>query len=90
MALTTTPGEWTDEQKSLRKSLNQYFEALNAGHIEDDAAEHFNRDKYKIGPKYTEGWLSRVQQLAPVVAEDGTIEISIFAKPAETKAAGKP
>jgi len=48
MALTTTPGEWTDEQKSLRKSLNQYFEALNAGHIEDDAAEHFNRDKWEI------------------------------------------
>jgi alkylation response protein AidB-like acyl-CoA dehydrogenase len=48
MALTTTPGEWTDEQKALRKSLNQYFEALNAGHIEDDAAEHFNRDKWEI------------------------------------------
>ena len=48
MALTTTPGEWTDEQKALRKSLNQHFEALNAGHIEDDAAEHFNRDKWEI------------------------------------------
>src|ERR1700758_1169449 len=48
MALTTTPGDWTDEQKSLRKSVNQYFEALNAGHIEDDAAEHFNRDKWEI------------------------------------------
>ena len=48
MALTTTPGDWTDEQKALRKSLNQYFEALNAGHIEDDAAEHFNRDKWEI------------------------------------------
>jgi len=52
--------------------------------------EHFNRDKYKIGPKYTEGWLSRVQQLAPVVAEEGTVEIALFAKPAETKAAAKP
>jgi hypothetical protein len=52
--------------------------------------DEFNRDKYRIGPKYTEGWLSRVQQLAPVVAETGTLEISIFAKPAETKAATKP
>jgi hypothetical protein len=39
----------------------------------------FNRDAYKIGPKYTEGWLSRVQQLAPVVAEEGSIELSLFA-----------
>jgi hypothetical protein len=52
--------------------------------------EKFNRERYHIGPKYTEGWLSRVQQLAPVVAETGTVEISIFAKPAETKAATKP
>jgi hypothetical protein len=52
--------------------------------------DHFSRDKYKIGPKYTEGWLSRVQQLAPVVAEEGTLDISIFAKPAETKGASKP
>jgi hypothetical protein len=44
--------------------------------------EKFSRDKYKIGPKYTDGWLSRVQQLAPVVADEGTIEISAFAKPA--------
>jgi hypothetical protein len=44
--------------------------------------EKFSRDKYKIGPKYTDGWLSRVQQLAPVVADEGTIEISVFAKPA--------
>jgi hypothetical protein len=51
---------------------------------------NFNRDQYRIGPKYTEGWLSRVQQLAPVVAETGTIEISLFAKPAETNAAAKP
>jgi hypothetical protein len=51
--------------------------------------DHFNRDKYKIGPKYTEGWLSRVQQLAPVVAEDGTIDIALFAKSTETKAASQ-
>src|SRR4051812_16049807 len=33
----------------------------------------FNRDHYKVGPKYTDGWLSRVQQLAPVVAETGEL-----------------
>jgi hypothetical protein len=43
--------------------------------------EKFNRDAYHIGPKYTEGWLARVQSLARVVAEEGTIEIAIFAKP---------
>ena len=46
--------------------------------------EKFSRDKYRIGPKYTDGWLSRVQQLAPVVAEEGSIDISVFAKPAAT------
>jgi hypothetical protein len=52
--------------------------------------EHFNRDQYKIGPKYTDGWLQRVQQLAPVVAEEGTIDLSLFAKTDETKASAKP
>ena len=45
--------------------------------------ERFSRDQYKIGPRYTDGWLSRVQQLAPVVADEGTIEISAFARPAK-------
>jgi len=48
MALTAAPGTWTDEQKALRKSLNQYFEGLNAGHIEDDAANVFNRQKWDL------------------------------------------
>src|SRR3979490_382412 len=48
MALTAPTGEWTDEQKALRKSLNQYFDALNAGHIEDDAANRFNREKWDL------------------------------------------
>ena len=52
--------------------------------------EHFNRDQYKIGPKYTDGWLQRVQQLAPVVAEEGTIDVSLFAKTDETKVPAKP
>ena len=41
--------------------------------------EKFNRDAYKIGPKYTDGWLARVQQLGPVVAENGAIDFSLFA-----------
>ncbi|ABS25764.1 hypothetical protein [Anaeromyxobacter sp. Fw109-5] len=39
----------------------------------------FDRDAYQIGPKHTEGWLARVQSLAQVVAEEGTIELSLFA-----------
>jgi alkylation response protein AidB-like acyl-CoA dehydrogenase len=48
MALTATSGTWTDEQKGLRKSLSQYFEALNEGHIEDDLANRFNREKWDL------------------------------------------
>ncbi len=31
--------------------------------------QHFDRDAYHIGPKYTEGWFARVQSLAKVVAD---------------------
>ena len=48
MSATATTGTWTSEQKSLRKSLNQYFEALNDGVMEDDAAGVFNRDKWEL------------------------------------------
>lgn len=41
--------------------------------------ESFNRERYGVSPKNTSGWLARVQELAPVVAPDGTIEVSIFA-----------
>lgn len=41
----------------------------------------FDRDAYRIGPRYTEGWLARVQSLAQVVAEKGTVELSLFARP---------
>jgi hypothetical protein len=41
--------------------------------------EGFDRERYHIGPKWTDGWLARVQELAPVVATDGTIEVSLFA-----------
>jgi hypothetical protein len=40
----------------------------------------FDRDAYQIGPRFTDGWLARVQSLAKVVAEKGTIELSLFAK----------
>jgi hypothetical protein len=40
----------------------------------------FDRDAYHIGPQYTEGWLAKVQKLAKVVAEKGTVELSLFAK----------
>ncbi len=40
----------------------------------------FDRDGYRVGPKYTDGWLARVQSLASVVAETGTVELSLFAK----------
>jgi alkylation response protein AidB-like acyl-CoA dehydrogenase len=39
---------WTDEQKTLRKSLDQYFEQLSAGHIEDDANAVFPREKWGL------------------------------------------
>jgi len=40
----------------------------------------FDRDAYHIGPSYTDGWLARVQSLAKVVAEKGTVDLSLFAK----------
>ncbi|MEZ4271217.1 MAG: hypothetical protein R3C68_07230 [Myxococcota bacterium] len=43
----------------------------------------FNREAYQIGPKWTGGWLARVQQLADVVAAEGEITLNIFAKAAE-------
>lgn len=44
--------------------------------------QRFDRDAYRIGPKYTDGWLARVQTLAKVVAEEGTVELTLFARPA--------
>jgi hypothetical protein len=49
----------------------------------------FTRDRYQIGPKYTSGWLSRVQSLAKVVAEEGTIELNLFAKSKSAPTAGR-
>jgi hypothetical protein len=43
--------------------------------------EHFHREAYRVGPRFTEGWLARVQSLAKVVAEEGTLELTLFASP---------
>jgi alkylation response protein AidB-like acyl-CoA dehydrogenase len=40
--------DWTDEQKELRKSLERYFEPLSAGHIDDDVANVFPREKWDL------------------------------------------
>jgi hypothetical protein len=45
--------------------------------------EGFDRERYRIGPRWTAGWLARVQQLAPVVATGGTIDVSLFAREAK-------
>lgn len=41
--------------------------------------EHFRREAYRIGPRFTDGWLARVQTLSKVVAEEGTLELTLFA-----------
>ncbi|HZW91304.1 MAG TPA: hypothetical protein VFF12_19650 [Myxococcaceae bacterium] len=48
--------------------------------------EHFHREAYRIGPRFTEGWLARVQSLAKVVAEEGTLELTLFASAPGTSA----
>ena len=48
MAPPAPVGDWNDEQKALRKGLQKYYEALNAGVLEDDAAERFSRDKWQL------------------------------------------
>jgi alkylation response protein AidB-like acyl-CoA dehydrogenase len=39
---------WSDDQKALRKSLDQYFERLSDGHVDDDANAVFSREKWKL------------------------------------------
>ncbi|MGO8968006.1 MAG: hypothetical protein ACLQDQ_00340 [Myxococcaceae bacterium] len=50
--------------------------------------EHFQREAYRIGPRFTDGWLARVQTLAKVVAEEGELELTLFAAPAAKADAG--
>lgn len=54
--------------------------------------EQFNREQYGVSPRNTPDWLARVQQLAPVVATDGTVDVNIFATSpvAATAASGNP
>jgi len=49
--------------------------------------EGFDRERYGVSPKNTSGWLARVQQLADVVSNEGTIEVNAFAT---APAAGEP
>lgn len=48
--------------------------------------DDFEREAYGISPAATPGWLARVQQLAPVVAGKGSIDVNIFARPPEEPA----
>ena len=43
-------------------------------HVDD-----FDRERYRVSPRYTDGWVARVQQLRDVVARTGTIDVSLFA-----------
>ena len=52
--------------------------------------EGFNRERYKVGPAFTDGWLARVQQLAPVVATQGTLDVNLFATAPAGGEAKKP
>ena len=49
--------------------------------------ENFDREAYQVGPRFTEGWLARVQSLAKVVAARGTVELTLFARAAPPVAA---
>ena len=40
--------DWTAEQKELRKNLEQYFERLSDGHVDDDVAGTFPREKWDL------------------------------------------
>jgi hypothetical protein len=53
----------------------------SAGHTLRIRAEvkEFDRTAYQIGPQYTDGWLGRVAALARVVAQEGTLELTLFA-----------
>ena len=39
----------------------------------------FDRERYGVSPRATAGWLARVEQLADVVATEGTIDVNVFA-----------
>lgn len=41
--------------------------------------EGFDRERYGVSPQATAGWKARIQQLANVVAVQGTIDVNVFA-----------
>jgi hypothetical protein len=49
----------------------------------------FNRDAYRVSPKYTDGWFGKVQALAKVVAEEGEIDLTLFAQPTNSQQSTK-
>jgi hypothetical protein len=51
--------------------------------------DHFDREKYGVSPKNTAGWLARVQQLAPVVGTEGTIDVNLFATSSDVGEGGR-
>ena len=49
----------------------------------------FDREAYRISPRFTDGWLARVQSLAKVVAVKGDVDVNVFAKATGAATAGK-
>jgi len=93
LSLPRAPGESTDFQADVpftvcgrpredggREHVTGTVIRLEDGWLRVRArVEHFHREAYRIGPRFTEGWLARVQSLAKVVAEEGTLELTFFA-----------
>ena len=100
VSLPRAPGESTELQADLpftvcgrgrddggREHVSGTVVRLEDGWLRIRARiEHFHREAYRIGPRFTEGWLARVQSLAKVVAEEGTVELTLFAAPPEASA----
>jgi len=100
LSLPRTPGETTDFEAEVpftvcgrpredgrREHVTGTVTRLDEGWFRVRArVEHFHREAYRIGPRFTEGWLARVQSLAKVVAEEGTLELTLFASVPEASA----
>jgi len=100
VSLPKAPGESTEFQADLpftvcgrrredggREHVTGTLVRLEDGWLRVRARiEHFHREAYRIGPRFTDGWLARVQSLAKVVAEEGTLELTLFAAPPEASA----
>jgi len=100
VSLPQAPGESTDFQADLpfticgrpredggREHVTGTVVRLDDGWYRVRAkVDHFHREAYRVGPRFTDGWLARVQSLAKVVAEEGTLELTLFAAPPEASA----